>query len=190
VTDAAAILSGIWEWIQSHVGFAPSYRGALFLMAGGLFIIALLVGGILVQSAIVGEVTPAATGGPSARRRRRVETSFIRAPRPRPPPPADLDEKVEIERGRISGRRVIVSNLDDVLDRMIEADLGEPRILATGPTHKLVRFYDRGGCAASRAFERGFLEAALETVLHRPVEAAEVSCARKGAPACEIEVRY
>lgn len=161
----------------------------------------LVLGGVLVM-AVVGLValfgSALETAPPEPPQPRRVHTTFRLEEAPASHVyrgPRDL----EFERGRAAGARVAVKSLDDVLDRMVETDMGEPRIVRSLPSFLKLRLHACRGCGREGvsgpgvegcAFECGFIESALTRALGRSAVAHEVHCRNAGAAACEFEVWF
>lgn len=162
----------------------PASPGAM-LVTGGLMMMGAVLAGLVVQGA-------PARPEPETAKPRSVHTALrladargalaYRGPR---------DE--EFERGHAAGRRVPAFTLDELFDRMVETELGEPRVLRSMPNFLRLRLHACRGCAGVHvedgcAFECGFLEAGLGRVFGRDVLVHEIACRAKGAAACEFEV--
>lgn len=162
----------------------PASPGAM-LVTGGL----VMMGGVLAGLVLQRAPTPPPAGGP---RPRSVHTRLhlvekhgalaYRGPR---------DE--EFDRGHAAGRRVPAFTLDELFDRMVETELGEPRVVRSMPNFMRLRLHACRGCSGVHAedgcaFECGFLEAGIGRVLGREVLVHEIACRAKGSPACEFEV--
>jgi len=161
----------------------------------------LVLGGVLVMT-VVGLValfgSALETTAPEEPKPRRVHTAYRLEEAPATHVyrgPRDL----EFERGRAAGARVTAKSLDDVLDRMLETEMGEPRIVRSLPSFLKLRLHACRGCGREGvsgsgvdgcAFECGFIESALTRVLGRSAVAHEVRCRNTGAAACEFEVWF
>ncbi len=161
----------------------------------------LVLGGVLVMTAVglvalFGSALEAPAPDPpkarSVHTRVRMEDA---APRDAYRGPRDL----EFERGRAAGARAGAETLDHVLDRMVETEMGDPRIVRALPGFLKVNLYSCRGCGREGpstqgvegcAFECGFIETAFTRALGRTAIAHEVHCRTSGAPACEFEVWF
>lgn len=190
-----------------RVGFSQSHRGALFLLAGGLFFATLITITLLAVQA----VSPG-NGNPYAiLYRPRAETLIDPTRRRRITPrmsavtsQAREDPAAAFLRGRMAGRAADPQSLDDILDKAIQSGLGEPRILGSSLTRKSVRFYACTSCDmrtaagtagrsyrdGSCAYERGYLTGGFERLLGTPVTVKETRCRDTGAAHCEFEIEY
>ncbi|HWG89480.1 MAG TPA: V4R domain-containing protein [Candidatus Thermoplasmatota archaeon] len=186
-----------WDWAAERFGFSPRYRGALFLLAGGMFIATL----IIVTLLFVHILTPG-NGNPYALSHRpRGKTRVSRPIEPQSVAgPSTLGDTVE--QGRAAALALPPPRvLDDVFDAAVDRGLGEPRVLHTTATFKRLRFYTCAACAHTDAdqgimsggcaFTRGFLQASFERFLGgTPVHVAEAECRLRGAPYCEFDIVY
>ncbi|MGQ0535308.1 MAG: 4-vinyl reductase [Methanobacteriota archaeon] len=179
-------------------GVPVDYRAAIFLITGGLATLAILFLVLLLRGTLFGVANPLPAASAVSRR-------VLTGPRDLPglraaddtarggsrAPPED-----EFERGRVVGARVGAADVDELLDRVAETGMADPRILRNLPNLTLVRLYRCGGCRSETGpgpetgcpFEVGFLEAAFERLLGRRVVAREVACHRSPGSACDVEV--
>lgn len=179
----------------SRFTFERQGEGALHLVAGGLVVMAFFMAFLVLASLRPVRASP-------EERRHAVLTSV----RPRPvedPEPlryahdAAVDPVGCWEKGRVAGRKVRARVLDDVLDRMFNGGLGEPRLVHSAANVKVVRVHDCRGCDGgvrapkpSCHFERGFLEASFGRMVEHGARVLETRCRAVGDPWCEFEVRY
>lgn len=190
------------HFFSERFTYSTGYRGAVFLILGGLLLMTFVVGSFLLGAGAGRDARPLAT--PDANRPRVLTHVRSRAPRRSAglalrAARATLDSpREEFENGLVSGKRVRARTIDGVLDRFADADLGEPRIISSGPRQKVVRLYACRTCAGLPGpsarpvceFERGFLTAAFANLVGTPASVRERACAGAGADHCEFEVTY
>lgn len=200
------LAAGPWDWVMDHFGFAPAYRGALFLLAGGLFI-----AGLITFTLLTVHLVMPGNGNPDAvLYRPRAETLVDPRRHRLTPRQATVpvvgsgDPAAAFLRGRMAGRAGDPESLDDILEKAIQGNLGEPRILRSGHSRKHLRFYACGTCetlvrlrpedrwriSGTCEYERGYLTGSFETLLGTRVEVREVQCRRRGGTYCEFDVAY
>lgn len=181
----------------SFRGLLPSGAGAgLLLVASGLVVLAPLTSTLLLGGALRTETRR------EAARPRTVETAPRVSCMPARPVAYRGPRDEEFRRGRLAGARMGAQTVDELMDRLVETEMGEPRILRSLPNLMRVQLQGCRGCGASVvrattkdgvggcAFECGLLEGALEDVLGVRVVVHEVACRGQGAAACEFEVWY
>lgn len=191
VATVARFAFGALAWLLQRqilpVGLSPG----LLLVLGGV-----LVMGVVGLVALFGSAwEPSVPEQPRARRVH-VETSIADAPaQDAYRGPRDL----EFERGRSAGVRVDAGNLDAILDRMVETEMGEPRITRVLPGFVKLNLYACRGCGrqgpssqgvAGCAFECGYIEGALSRATGKAAIVHEVRCRTSGATACEFEAWF
>lgn len=185
--DAAGVA---FAWLLARDLVGDRASPGLLLVLGGV----LVMGAVAIAALFASALQPTLEDAPKPRR---VHTTTRVADAGAPDAyrgPRDL----EFERGRAAGSRVDAAGLDAVLDRMVEMELGEPRVERSLPSFLKLRLHGCRGCGRQGAsgpvegcaFECGFLESALTRALGRSAVAHEVRCRTAGAPACEFEVWF
>lgn len=169
---------------------------ALLLIVGGLSILFLIVTLFLLQSVFPTAVAPLA----SAKGRRQIRPTVA----PEGPVPAVLGfSKAKRSRGSRRADPTPTHPIDAALDRVVDAGVGEPRILRHHPRFLHLRMLYCRGCQPSGeaaepleerikgcSYERGFLETAFQSAFRGALSVRESACRRMGAQACEFEVRH
>lgn len=215
MADPSAWILEALQGVSERFGWAYGYRGSLFLIAGGVFILGVLMVLLVVRSALFG--TP-------ARRDVAAAPSVLVAPPAAPAPlapegsrrlarEAAEDPENAHRLGRRAGGAVRSRSLDEALDRFAQAGLGDPRVVSTTSHRKVVRLPSCRTCTAVAArgatrfawnpeefsgsevapaceFERGFLEGALAPLVAGAARVRETACRTRGDRACEFEVVY
>lgn len=173
--------------IEERFTFATGYRGSLFLLAGGLFLLAFLILYVIAKS-FFGRAQPV-THTVRARQKVLVE--------PRSPPEGATlyvpEGESAYDDGALDGSSEEPASLDAFLDRVHAHGLGDPRILGSTPRGKHIRLH---GCAACRGFAgqcdyaAGFLAGGFMRLVRGDVHVVEIACTRGGDHHCEFEVTY
>ncbi|MEA3199069.1 MAG: hypothetical protein QOE90_497 [Thermoplasmata archaeon] len=192
---AAATLAryafGALAWLLRRQILPAGLSPGLLLVLGGV-----LVMGVVALVALFGSAWE--TGAPEAPKPRRVHTE-IRVAEGHASDAYRGPRDLEFERGRGAGARVNATSLDAVLDRMVETEMGDPRITRVLPGFLKLNLYACRGCGREGpssqgvegcAFECGYLEGALGRVAGKTAIVHEVRCRNAGAPACEFEAWY
>lgn len=219
MADPAGWLLSQLRELSTHFGWAYSYRGSIFLIAGGVFVLGVLTLVLLVQSTLF--------GAPVRREAPPAPSVLVRAPAP--PPPLDPESAKRLAEqaatspddvfrlGARAGAAMPAKSLDVVLDRFVQAGLGDPRIVSTSSHRKRVRVAACRTCSAFEAtgartrtvfawdpsqlesrvdarvpceYERGFLEGAFRRLTAGRARVAETHCRNRGDAACIYEVVY
>lgn len=189
--DGAVVRAGIQLVLDFLARFASptGARGSILLMTGGLVVLGFLFLAFTFRSAIVGDLAPVANSRAPLPRVKDPPTGRVYvAPVVAPVPDTDA-----FGDGRILGRKPR-RDIDEALESL--STLGaDARVLESGATRKLVRLYRCGSCAAGDGAlgcerERGFLAGTFEAMSGQLAKVDEVSCASRGSPYCEFEVRH
>lgn len=215
MADPAAWILEALRNVSERFGWAYGYRGSLFLIAGGVFVLGVLMVLLVVRSALFG--TPA--------RRDVAAAPSVLVAQPVPPAPlapdgsrrlaeeAAHDPETAFRLGRRAGGTIRSRSLDEALDRFAQAGLGDPRIVSTTSRRKVVQLascrtctavvargaaefawnreeFSRSKTAPACEFERGFLEGALGPIVAGAARVRETACRTRGDRACEFEVVY
>lgn len=191
----SSLLAALWAWLLGRDLLPSDGSPGLLLVAGGMLALLGLTSVVLLRGALPSE--PPTVEVPP--RRALVSTRPMRPPAPvayRGP------RDQEFERGRVAGARIDAPALDDLLDYMVEAEVGQPRVVRSIPNLMRLCLHECRGCGdAARqgpsaggvdgcAFECGFLESSLSKLLRREVLVHEVACRGRGASTCDFEVWY
>jgi hypothetical protein len=194
-TFLASLPASAWAWLLGRDLLPALASPGLLLVAGGMLALLVLTLALLLRGALPSERVPAPV--PS---RRALVAALPPASRPVPPVAYRGPRDEEFRRGRVAGARIDAPTLDDLLDYVVAAEIGRPRILRSIPNLMRLRLDGCRGCAdAARhgpaapgvdgcAFECGLLESSLSRLLRRDVLVHEVACRGRGAAACDFEV--
>lgn len=201
------LLTSPWQWFgdlfASIARFITSEEvrtfGAntsLLMIVGGLSILFLIVTLFLLQSVFPTAIAPLA----SAKGRRQIRPTVA----PEGQVPTVLGSGKD-RKSRLSRREdpTPVHAIDAALDRIVEAGVGQPRIVRHLPRFLYIRMLSCRGCRPPAegaepleerikgcAYERGFLETAFQAAFRGPLAVRETACRRMGAKDCEFEVRH
>lgn len=207
MTSAAELLADVlralttawnrgWSGFTSRADLTLDDRSAFVLLLGGLAMLGLLAGLLLLRTVLGGG--PEVPKGPHRSVDTRPPDTVPRPERHSEAAPFRGDAEEEFLRGRNAGHRAEVRDVDEVLDRLLEADLGQPRILRVLRNLLVVRLYACRGCGANGSgpdaqpagcpFECGFLEGAFANLLGSKVMVRETTCRGRGRSQCEFEV--
>ncbi len=180
-------LTRILHALEARFTFATGYRGSIFLLAGGLFLLTFLVMYALAKS-LFGRAQPAmmaTTARPKViimpRAMSRERTLSV---------PAGNDA---FRRGYEDAARARPASLDGLLDHVYEIGLGDARILGSTSTGKLVRLHACANCHADDvgcAYAAGYLCGGFTGLSRRETHVVETTCTRRGDASCEFEVTY
>lgn len=179
------------DWITGEIDQEFVSDAAVFLMAGGLAMLSLLILVILAGNAFSGPAAPVPFGGPRDERLRLQPLGTT----PGRPPTSGRAPKVP-------GGETIAKTpaIDRPIPRIVQAGLGEPRIVKHGRRSTRIRLYrcrgclragdaspasDGQGCSAERDFLKTIFR---ETTGRSSVGVVERSCRRWGDVFCEFEV--
>lgn len=161
---------------------------SLLLLVGGLAMLGLIMALVALQSLFPERVRES---GPEPGRHRARQLRPLRETAP-----------LFAERGRQAKqgpfrREEYHTPIDLALARVVELQLGEPRLLRTRGGASRVRLYKCRGCApevANReegcAFELQGLQKAFRTSVAPAAIVREIRCRARGAETCEFEVRH
>lgn len=194
---ASSFLASAGAWLLSRDLFPDMASPGLLLVAGGMLALLALTVALLLRGAFPSEPAPS----PAAPRRALLAgaSSALRAP---PPAAYRGPRDEEFKRGRVAGARIEAEAIDDLLDYVASAEMGQPRVFRSIPNLMRLRLDGCRGCAEAAvqgpstagvdgcAFECGFLEASLSKLLRSEVIVHEVACRGRGAAACDFEVWY
>lgn len=180
--------SHAWAWVTARPGYPFDAAGAAFLLVGGistLGLLALLVG---VQAALSPAPRDTSREPPP-----RVHTALRLAAPAEGSHAFRASPLEEFQQGRTAGTRARAGDLDALLDDVVGAGLGEPRILRRLPHMMLVRLHACRGCVRGPeeqgcGFECGFLEAGFAQLWGPGVVVREVACGTGSSNACDYEV--
>ncbi len=178
----------ILHMIEERFTFAAGYRGSIILISGGLFLLTFLIAYAMAKSAF-------GRGHSSPRPSREVRSVIVEwrsAPQThtlQAPTGAGA-----FDRGFKDAQAARDGSVDDLLDRMYEAGIGDPRIVGSTARAKLVRLYACASCRAGDTtgcgYAAGFLGGGISALIASAVSVTEVGCRRDGHLACEFEVTY
>ena len=170
--------------------FLPALRQAaadasLLLLIGGLAMLTLIVVLVVLQN-----LFPDHAGGYGVGRGRRQLKPIDAKPQAAARFPAKPDPAATRP-----------TDIDLVLDKVVEGKLGEPRLLRCRERQARIRLYACRGCSAWVAAdakapaapcdpEREGMERLFRAQYGRTVTVRETTCRRRGEPACEFEVRH
>ncbi|MHB8585279.1 MAG: V4R domain-containing protein [Thermoplasmatota archaeon] len=202
--------------LLSHFSWLASFRGSILLLAGGLFLVGVLMLMLLIQSAVFG--TPPAPppvprsvrlgpARPLAKLADGREQEILR----------DAGDPSRVRRlAALAGQAAEPVVFDDVLDAFLACGLGEPSVIVTESRRKVIRVLETRTCAtavrqggksppripraggsggrdAARGacrYEAGFLAGGFGRLARSPVSVREIACALDGDAACDFEVSY
>ena len=193
----SALLVDVWAWLLGRDLLSRDGSPGLLLVAGGMLALLALTVALLLRGALPSE-PPTVTAPP----RRALVSARPMGMRPPAPVAYRGPRDQEFERGRVAGARIGAPSIDDLLDYMVEAEVGQPRIVRSIPNLMRLRLHECRGCGdavrqdASAAgvqgcaFECGFLESSLSGLLRSEVIVHEVTCRGRGATTCDFEVWY
>lgn len=161
---------------------------SLLLLVGGLSMLGLIMALVALQSLFPERAR--ASGPEPARHRARQ----LRPLRETPPLFAEVGKAAKAGPFR---REEYHLPVDLALARVVELQLGEPRVLRLGKDGARVRLYRCRGCAPDVAdrdsgcgFERAGMQDAFRSHVERYATVREVLCRARGAESCEFEVRH
>lgn len=180
-------LAGFLEWLLRQRIFPSTSSPALLLVIGGVATLSTVTGVLVLRSALPSTSPPA----PPPPRRVDWQLTMMEPAAPVYRGPRDQ----EFDRGRTAGSALPAKGLDDVLEFMMQSQLGEPRILRSMPNLLRLRLHACKGCAGGReldgcAFEAGFIESSFSKAFGKTVIVHEVRCRGRGDAACDFEVWY
>jgi hypothetical protein len=209
IAKLVALLRQLLAGFADEMSYLPPGAAPLVMIFGGLFVVALALVLSLMRPALaaMGEPDALPAGAawprpPAAPVAPAAAAPPAPAPPPMPPLPANLFPPPPgvargFEDGAALGRALPTPDLDSVLDAAERLGLGQAHVVTVEPHRQVVRL---AGCQTCRlrpapgagppgcAFERGFLQAAMQSVAARAV-VTEAFCARAADGACEFEIR-